>query len=364
MICASRVFKSQVFGVVTELCVRRAPWCASWVILWIVCQHFATNTSLAQSIFDSTNTPRLVSLAEDGAARYLANEADLPERAVVMTEFTIASEGNEGKRKITGTQLYVRNDKTKFLRIRSFGIASGQSFEYESVWMGDERWIFDDTGKWMRVYKFGSPQALAGEVAEDKLGTAGVMFAPLFDPRLVWTMPSLALQFSLQTKLDDYVGNSSIQATKLNKDNSVSALFAKTNTRAVNYITEINFPRFGMPDRFVRYAAINGNFSPQKAKEAQAGVSPLITYVKWAEFERDRYVPLSASSIESNEKQTYECKFNHRWLLGSAVKDWVFEDPRDGSVELEDLEFAKPVVYLKIGAACALLVHQANFQRE
>ena len=49
----------------------------------------------SQSILDSVANEKLIALAEDGASRCLDNDASLPKRRVVLTEFTYISIGDE-----------------------------------------------------------------------------------------------------------------------------------------------------------------------------------------------------------------------------------------------------------------------------
>ncbi len=301
----------------------------------------------SQSILDSVANEKLIALAEDGASRCLDNDASLPKRRVVLTEFTYISIGDEETMQVQGTQIYINDEKSKFRRIKSFGVRDEDEFEYDSLWIGGNRWVFDETQKWVPVYKESAVNKEDGYI-EGPWGTAGSMTFPQFDPRYVWVTPPSVLELSHQLSLGDFIRPDAIKAARQNsRGKNVSALFATLTQRGVTYITEASFPPTGMPEQFILYAAVRGEFSVPKAKKAQEGNSPVLNKLKWAEYSRDLFVPIEGSQVETTKSESGEFLFNNRWLLGSAVPDWVLKDPRDNPVNLEDLKFDKPVLYSK-----------------
>lgn len=301
----------------------------------------------SQSILDSVANEKLIALAEAGASRCLENDASLPKRRVVLTEFTYISVGDEETMQVQGTQIYINDEKSKFRRIKSFGVRDDDEFEYDSLWIGGNRWVFDETQKWVPVYKESAVNKEDGYI-EGPWGTAGSMTFPQFDPRYVWTTPPSILELSHQFPLGDFIRSGAIKAARQNsRGKNVSALFATLTQRGVTYITEVSFPPTGMPEQFILYAAVAGEFSVQKAKKSQEGNSPVVNKLKWAEYARDLFVPIEGSQVETKKSESIEFLYDNRWLLGSAVPDWVLKDPRDNHVNLEDLKFDKAVLYSK-----------------
>lgn len=205
-----------------------------------------------------------------------------------------------------------------------------------------QRWMLDDSRKWNRVYKFGSQEAIAGQPHEDRHGNTGITRVEFFDPLLLWAVNPQALWLSLRLDTSDFIGPNMIQATRLNRDQSVSGLFAKSDPKGPNYITEVTFPRQGMPAKYQRFAAVSGAYSAEKAKAANKGASPVIANVKWFEFERDAFVPTETELTEYSDDQNWEAKFEHQWLMGAVVEDRFIADPRGGP-RLQELEFDGPV---------------------
>jgi hypothetical protein len=329
--------------------VHPVRWSSSAAVLLLaLCGIFGGNaqTCRAQSIFDAPLSPQLRAFAEDAAARFLANEAELPDRVAVMTSFNVANQGTLGNYRHSGTQFYIADTATGFRRIRSSGFTGQGAFEYESLWIDGQRWIYDEYERWYRVYKPGSKEANNGEPKEDKHGFAGSKRVGSFDPMSIWITPPWALDYSFYFKPADVLRPDSVQATRLNRDDSVSALFAQTSTRGVNRLTELTFPRRGMPVQFTCYSAMEGDYNAAEAKAEQKS-PPQVCTVKWVEYDRDRFVPVETLVQSTENQNSTEAEFTHHWLLGSAVDDQFFQDPRKFNVRLESEDFQQPVTYRK-----------------